>query len=997
MPSPAAFDLNNPLRNHEAVTFHLIHEFVRISTYMLPSKTSLIIPAISNFSWAADLRPPNCPPQSGGLRNVHYFFGLHRRVKRHWPALGGRVTYAFDNARRRSRLIDPDNGRFTYGYDDADRMTKVVNPQNKRTTLGYDGAGRQTLQIHGNSSRTTQSYDAANRLTVQIQADGVGVSRRTTNSYDATGRRTLMNESGGTRTSWTYDNAGQLRREQRNGTGTFDVTHVYDPAGNRTLMIDSGVRTTATFDAANELLVEKTNSARTTYQYDANGNTTRKDTGSALTIYDWDARNRMTAAKPVGTPVTSTYDGAGKRVKKQVGAATKQFLYDYENLLRETDGSDNLEREYTSTNEQYGDLISAYDGSSSSYYEFDPQYSTEALLDDSGAVTDRYKYRAFGAPSHTTGSSTQPQTFVGKQRYYADSEVDLYILPFNIYDPATGRWRKEDEKGYRLDTPNLYAYCHNDPVNKSDPSGRDDIDWEYVISHLPERVLFPPLFWRDEEEEEGLVGLLQAAIAAASVQPQNYSPPEPKPDLLEWAFGAEWGARLFKVLCNCDVFDLFVNGMRRAFEDYLKNLPDVLPNKVLEWAFKDHPKWLEFFRDPRRVFEVFITQRLEKLRDGLLPPAFEKYSIKYLLPNDLRNILNWNASGVLQQLRKIATEKVIGALKEHATRAIGMFVTGGVGTTIRTFAWIIQNAKKIQGFAENTYLHFLKNLEDCNLEEFVTRLKGQLDAATTYALDFLGALTGLNALRDQVANAIVSLVEKIENEIAKWIQQFIPNPGREPVTGTLVGKIHVFKVDGITHYLWAESDGTVWIQTEKTKVCTKEAIDLRQPILEGKVDEVNRGLEAIISTPAKQAALVNNASRDCCAQMGFTYVPTAPSDGTWTQYVVSKCEGSIEGVDSAHGHHIVMKGDKFPENAKAREILCKYRINPFTSCANLVVSPNKCHSSSYAIRVLQELERVDKPGATKDDIIEALKRLAVVHKNCPEGGKVDPLKDDDPI
>ncbi len=506
----------------------------------------------------------------------------------------------------------------TYGYDDADRMTKLVNPQNKRTTLGYDAAGRQTLQVHGNSARTTQAFDAASRLTVQIQADGVGVARRTTNLYDANGRRTLMNESGGVRTSWIYDASGQLKREQRNGAGSFDVTHVYDPGGNRTVMIDSGTRTTATYDAGNELLVEKTGAARTTYQYDANGNTTRKDTGSALTIYDWDVRNRMTAAQPVGAPVTCTYSGDNKRVKKEVGATTRQFLYDYENLLRESDGGGSLQQEYTSTTEQYGDLLSAYDGTSSRYYEFDPQYSTEALLDDTGSVTDRYKYRAYGLASHPTGATTQPHTFVGRQRYYADTEIDLYILPFNVYDPVTGRWRKEDEKGYRLETPNLYGYCHNDPINRTDPSGLDDIDWR-------------KWGWR-------IVGVVSPATALgkelAPVIPQVVNDVRNKPELLlfksplllllEKATGEELLPAICKaigeVACDKNGLDigkiLFLNE-RRAFEqlfggnaainiDLLKNVSIYIRviSEVLEEACKLLPQIVE---DPESFAKWFLN------------------------------------------------------------------------------------------------------------------------------------------------------------------------------------------------------------------------------------------------------------------------------------------------------------------------------------------------------------------------------------------------------
>ena len=94
-------------------------------------------------------------------------------------------------------------------------------------------------------------------------------------------------------------------------------------------------------------------------------------------------------------------------------------------LLRESDGSGSLEKEYTSTTEQYGDLLSAYDagGASSSYYEFNAQSSAEALLDDSASVTDRYRYRAFGLAAHMEGSSDNSRTFAGKQGYIADPEL----------------------------------------------------------------------------------------------------------------------------------------------------------------------------------------------------------------------------------------------------------------------------------------------------------------------------------------------------------------------------------------------------------------------------------------------------------------------------------------------------------------------------------------------------------------------------------------------
>ncbi len=91
----------------------------------------------------------------------------------------------------------------------------------------------------------------------------------------------------------------------------------------------------------------------------------------------------------------------------------------------------------------------------------------------------------------------------------------------------------------------------------------------------------------------------------------------------------------------------------------------------------------------------------------------------------------------------------------------------------------------------------------------------------------------------------------------------------------------------------------------------------------------------------------------------FPYQSRPSGYASWTEYTETKCSKSRAGVDNApHVHHIVMKGDAFPENAEARQILCKHGINPYIGCENLVISPNKCHSQSYAVQVLRELQKV---------------------------------------
>ncbi len=172
------------------------------------------------------------------------------------------------------------------------------------------------------------------------------------------------------------------------------------------MQTEGATRTTLTYDAANQLAKEQTGANRTTYTHDSCGNRTKKDSPAAITVYGWDEDQRMTQAIPPSNRVTLTYNAQGRRVQKVNPTTTKKFIYDFEKVLKEADGSDVTTNSYTSTVEQYGDLVSAYDGTNTSYFQDDALGSTDALLNDAETATDRYRYRAFGMESHYQGSST---------------------------------------------------------------------------------------------------------------------------------------------------------------------------------------------------------------------------------------------------------------------------------------------------------------------------------------------------------------------------------------------------------------------------------------------------------------------------------------------------------------------------------------------------------------------------------------------------------------
>jgi uncharacterized protein RhaS with RHS repeats len=53
-----------------------------------------------------------------------------------------------------------------------------------------------------------------------------------------------------------------------------------------------------------------------------------------------------------------------------------------------------------------------------------------------------------------------------------------------MYHPELGRFMQPDPKEFGAGDYNLYRYCHNDPVNKSDPLGLNSVEFGTYKMHL---------------------------------------------------------------------------------------------------------------------------------------------------------------------------------------------------------------------------------------------------------------------------------------------------------------------------------------------------------------------------------------------------------------------------------------------------------------------------------------------------------------------------------
>jgi RHS repeat-associated protein len=290
-----------------------------------------------------------------------------------------------------------------------------------------------------------------------------------TYSYDNAGNRTGVAEASGDRVTWSYDAANQLLREQRSGTGAYDVTFSYDEAGNRLTKEEGGTTTTYSYDAANQLSVESAPGGLTTYTYDANGNTQVINAAGDLTTHSWDIENRMTKAElPAGTINTISYDGDGKRRSLEDSVMLRNFLWDGENISYQTGGDDSVNRNYTYKPSMYGELVSE----SGEFHHYDALGSTDRLTDATQAAVVSYLYRAFGEQTILSGSSANRFGWVGKLGYYRQPDTADYWLRARVHRPQIGRFISRDP----VRKANLYLYAGNSPVLLVDPSGRQ-IPW----------------------------------------------------------------------------------------------------------------------------------------------------------------------------------------------------------------------------------------------------------------------------------------------------------------------------------------------------------------------------------------------------------------------------------------------------------------------------------------------------------------------------------------
>lgn len=409
-----------------------------------------------------------------------------------------------------------------YEYDDQNRMSDQywrVSDSSLHESYTYDqNNGTLSNMLLGTGRTLSFEYDNLLRVSRRNVSGvyqhrrnyiGIGTGNRQANRIQyfvyasADGADTKLNYR------YSYDSAGNIKevyRSVESDTLAFYQSYEYDKLGQLTEATDSRGTETFTYDTAGNILSRTLGGDTVQYSYD---NTQWNDlltaydgqkiayegqtynsssnsvsgtvvSGNPVSYYNgtrwdmaWTNGWRLAEASSDDTDISYTYDSSGLRTSKTVNGTTYQYAYMDGKLIWQEWNGNELFFFYDEADTPIGFWYHPATGSNiTGYYMTTQQGDITRIEDVNGNVLATYEYDAWGKLISSSGSLAEinPLRYRG---YYYDTETGFYYLQSRYYDPSISRFINADGQinndllGY-----NLFAYCGNNPVDRTDDGGQ---------------------------------------------------------------------------------------------------------------------------------------------------------------------------------------------------------------------------------------------------------------------------------------------------------------------------------------------------------------------------------------------------------------------------------------------------------------------------------------------------------------------------------------------
>ena len=422
---------------------------------------------------------------------------------------------------------DPDTGDIYSGLDRFGRVkdNRWYNLDSEedidRIQYGYDRAGNRIWRHNLVAASLSEEFDEI------YYYDGVHRLKEMQRGTLNGGQTELTSKTFAQ--CWTLDSTGNWTgfREDDNGDNTWDL--IQERTANGVNEITGLTNTTGpTWSTPAYSRAGNMTTIPTPQIAGLDWNTLNTDESSELTTDEWanldasltrsatyDAWNRLVNITDNDVVLSDyAYDGAKRRIVQRsytegVLSETRHYFYTQptqwqvleERLGTSPDAAD-AERQFAWGLRYIDDLIvrdrdTNADGTLDErlYACQDGNWNVTAIVDDSGAVQERYAYSAYGVPvfltpafATTTGSASDWETLLSSYRW--DLHLRCYHVRNRLLLPDAGVWAQRDRMRYH-DSFNIYNYAISQPIDRLDPSGE-------IIPILVAGVLIGGvLFWPD--------------------------------------------------------------------------------------------------------------------------------------------------------------------------------------------------------------------------------------------------------------------------------------------------------------------------------------------------------------------------------------------------------------------------------------------------------------------------------------------------------------------
>jgi len=422
---------------------------------------------------------------SDGTGSRTYAYDVMGRLKSESQNTGGATYttgYAYNGAGDLLSITYPSGRVITQKYDDIGRFTEVDNNAVPVYDVNSYNAGGQVLGMtYGNGVTGFYAYNAQSQVTEIQYATAAGPLMDL--SYDYGGAndngqiRSIVDNLAPTRsTSYAYDELGRVQIAQTTdlaSANTWKLNFTYDRYGNRLSQTPVGG---TSLMPMNEVLVDPaTNHLSSAGQtYDQSGNMT----SDGLHTYTYDAEGRITHVD--GTANNFGYDASGFRVNRNgviYIASAGKVIAEYPS--GGSAAAPNVEYVYA------GSQRVATVASGTTTYLYWDHLSVRSSADSNGATNRTFGHFPFGESWYETGTASDWKFTTYRRDAEAEGGLDYANARFN--STRIGRFMSLDPLFGNTNSPqslNRYSYVANDPINSTDPDGRDTRDVHEILGYV---------------------------------------------------------------------------------------------------------------------------------------------------------------------------------------------------------------------------------------------------------------------------------------------------------------------------------------------------------------------------------------------------------------------------------------------------------------------------------------------------------------------------------